>query len=202
MQGPLSAAGLPPDQIATLLVVLSNVPLGSVVPEQVPVSNPTDIYVTYRNFGDVDFFGLDLGLTLLLTDQFSVSGSYSLQCGWIDSDNTCENFFPNLDNIGDIALNAPRNKATLAGNYRNARVGLRAEVRGRYVDSYPVSSGVFEGQITSFTLVDANVSYTLPFQTATEVTLTATNIFDDKHQEMVGAPFLGRMLMLRVTQSF
>ncbi|NIQ30366.1 MAG: hypothetical protein GTN89_08350, partial [Acidobacteria bacterium] len=53
----LRAAGVPPDQIPLLVAALSNVPLGTITPEQVPTSNPTDLYVTYRNFGDVDFFG-------------------------------------------------------------------------------------------------------------------------------------------------
>ena len=51
-------------------------------------------------------------------------------------------------------------------------------------------------------LFDANVTYALPIATATELTLTSTNIFDEQHQEMVGAPFLGRTLTLRVRQSF
>ncbi len=202
LQGPLSAAGLQPSQIAQIVGAMANVPLGTITPEQVPSSNPTDLYVTYRNFGDVDFFGLDLGLTLLLTDEVSLTGSYSLQCGWIDSDNKCENFFPNLDNIGDIALNAPRNKATLAGHYRNPRIGLRLELRGRYVDSYPVNSGVFVGNVTSFTLLDANASYKLPISTAPEITVSATNVLDDRHREMVGAPQIGRLVMVRLSQSF
>jgi iron complex outermembrane receptor protein len=174
------------------------VPLGTVTWEQTPSSNPTDLFVTYRNFGDVDLWGADLGLTLLLTDELSFTGSYSY---------VSDNFFAGLgsakvDSIGDIALNAPRNKGTLAGHYRNQRLGIALELRGRYIDSYPVNSGVFVGRVPSFTLVDANINYTLPIATATQVALTVNNIFDDEHQEMVGAPFVGRMAMLRVTQSF
>jgi len=65
-----------------------------------------------------------------------------------------------------------------------------------------VTSGVYSGYVPSFVLFDANVTYALPIATATELTLTSTNIFDEQHQEMVGAPFLGRTLTLRVRQSF
>ena len=202
LEGPLLAAGVPPEQIPLIIGGLANVPLGTVTPEQVPLANPTDLYVTYRNFGDVDLWGLDIGLTFLLTDEFSLTGSYSLACGYLDSGSTCVNLWPNLDNIDDVALNAPIHKATLGLGYRSPRIGLGVELRGRYVDSYPVNSGVFAGNISSFTLFDANITYQLPLATATEVTLTATNIFDETHQEMIGAPFIGRMVLLRVTQTF
>jgi iron complex outermembrane receptor protein len=198
----LATSGVPAEYIPTLTLLLSNMPLGTFTPDGVPEEHPTDLYVTYRNFGDVDLWGFDLGLTFLLSDAFSVSGSYSLACGWLDGDHKCENFFPNLDNIGDIALNSPRHKAMLSVLYRNPRLGLGAEVRGRYMDSYEVTTGVYEGYVPSFTLFDVNLMYTLPVFTATELTLTGTNIFDKEHQEMTGAPYLGRMIMLRVRQSF
>ncbi|KPK81480.1 MAG: hypothetical protein AMS25_06180 [Gemmatimonas sp. SM23_52] len=198
----LAAVGVPLDQVPKLTALLSNMPLGTITPEQVPADYASDLYVTYRNFGEVDLWGFDLGLTFLLTDEFSLSGSYSLACGWLDSDHKCENFFPNLDNIGDIALNSPRQKGMLSVLYRNPRLGLGAELRGRYMDSYDVTTGVYEGYIPSFTLFDASLSYTLPIVTATQLTLTATNVFDKEHQEMAGAPYLGRMFMLRVRQSF
>jgi len=125
----LVGSGIPAETAPLLVALMGNVPLGTATWEQVPGAHPTDLYVTYRNFGDVDVYGVDLGLTLLLTDEISFSGSYSLTCGWIDSDNQCVNFFPNLDNIGDVALNSPRNKATLSGAYRNPRIGLGFELR-------------------------------------------------------------------------
>lgn len=198
----LLGSGVPAANVPLLVALMGNVPLGTATWEQVPAEHATDLYLTYRNFGDVDVWGVDFGLTFLLTDQISLSGSYSLTCGWIDSDKKCKNFFPNLDNIGDVALNSPRNKAMLSGAYRNTRMGFGVELRGRYVDSYPVNSGVYSGYIPSFVLFDANVSYALPIATATELTLTGTNIFDEQHQEMVGAPFIGRTLMLRLRQSF
>ena len=127
------------------------------------------------------------------------------------------NVFPNLSGIADIALNAPNNKGMLSVGWRNPRLGLGIELSGRVTEGYVVSSGVYEGNIPSFTLLNANINYALPIATATQVTLTVTNFFScvgssefassgcgfrDLHQEMIGAPFLGRMFLLRIGQSF
>jgi len=171
---------------------VTGIPLGTVTPIKT-VGDPYDVFLTYRNFGDVDLWGADLGATLILTDQLTFTGTYSI----VD-----RNLFRNQGGIADIVLNAPMNKATLSANYRNQRTGLSVELRGRYVDHFPMNSGVFVGEVDSYALMDALVTYALPFSRATEVSLSGTNLFDDRHQEFVGAPPLGRLLLMRVKQSF
>lgn len=190
----LAAAGLTETQIRSVIGGLSNVPLGTVTPANPPnPERPSAIFLTYRNFGDVDLWGADVSATYLLTDEVSVSGAYSF---------VNKNFFENLDDISDVALNSPENKASASVQYRGERNGLSARVRGRYTDSFPVNSGVFVGHVSSYTVFDVNLSYDLPFAPGTNVTLTALNVFDNEHREMVGAPELGRLLLLRLRQSF
>jgi len=171
---------------------VTGIPLGTVTPVNT-VGDPYDIFLTYRNFGTVDLWGADLGATFLVTDQLSFTGTYSV----VD-----RNLFRNQDGIADIALNAPMNKATLSANYRNPRLGLAVEVRGRYVDRFPMNSGVFVGVVDSYTLLDANVTYAMPFSPTTEVSLAGTNVLDERHAEFVGAPELGRLVFVRVRQTF
>jgi len=171
---------------------VTGIPLGTVTPINT-VGDPYDVFLTYRNFGNVDIWGTDFGATFLVNDQFSVTGTYSF---------VNRNLFRNQDGISDIALNAPMNKATLAANYRDARRGLFAELRGRYVDAFPMNSGVYVGQVGHYTLMDANVTYAFPFTRGTDLSLTATNLLDDQHQEFVGAPEIGRLVLLRVRQTF
>lgn len=194
---------------AFLAVVMSSIPVATVTPEQVGTDDAADILLSYRNFPSFDLWGADLGLTFLLGKHLSFSGSYSY---------VSDNFFTagELDGPTDLALNSPRNKASLSGRYSNERRGLSAELRGRWVESFPVASGVYVGPVKSYTLVDAQLSYTLPISLQTEITLSALNlltfcenpdgervsIFNGRHQEMVGAPGLGRLLLLRVRQSF
>lgn len=171
---------------------VTGIPLATVTPTTT-VGDPYDIFLTYRNFGTVDLWGADFGATFLVNDQLSFTGTYSI----VD-----RNLFRNQDGIADIALNAPMNKGTLSANYRNPRRGLSVELRGRYVDRFPMNSGVFVGVVDSYGLMDANVSYALSFSRSTEVSLAGTNLFDKRHAEFVGAPELGRIVVARVRQSF
>ena len=170
---------------------LTGIPLGTVTPV-VTVGDPYDLLLTYRNFGDVDLWGVDFGATLMASDQLSFSASYSF---------VNRNFYENLDGISDLALNSPMNKASLAATYRNDRTGLAVELRGRYVDAFPVNSGVYIGEIDAYTLMDASATYALPFARSTEIGLAGTNLLDDRHREFVGAPELGRMVLFRIRQT-
>ncbi len=210
---------IPPEQAQAtaveLTTALAGIPLGIVTPEQVDASiqgglDPTTIILAYRNFPNFDIWGFDIGATLLATDWLSFSGSYSF---------SSEDFFTaaELGAPTDLALNSPRNKASLAADYHNERVGLSGELRGRYVDGFPVQSGVYIGRVKSYTVIDAQASLKMPFSRSTEVTLTVPNlltfykdpttnesvdVFSGRHREMVGAPVIGRLVLLRVKQSF
>jgi outer membrane receptor protein involved in Fe transport len=106
-----------------------------------------------------------------------------------------------VDGIDDIALNAPRHKGSASVRYRTAD-GFSAELRGRHVTRFDVKSGVFEGTVDPYTIVDVNVDYPLPFLSRAKVTATALNLLDNRHREIVGAPQIGRMVYLRVTHAF
>ncbi len=192
LAGWLATHGVPPESLAFYTARVASIPLGTVTPINT-VGDPYDIFLTYRNFGTVDLWGADLGATFLVNDQLS----FTATCSIVD-----RNLFRNQDGIADIALNAPMNKATLSGNYRNPRTGLSVELRGRYVDRFPMNSGVFVGVVDSYALMDANVSYALPFSRSTEVALAGTNLFDERHVEFIGAPELGRIVFARIRQSF
>jgi iron complex outermembrane receptor protein len=197
----LISQGFTPVQAATIAAgvagidgnpSVTGIPLGTVTPVNT-VGDPYDVFLTYRNFGTVDLWGADLGATFFVTDEWSFTGTYSF---------VNKNLFKNQDGIADIALNSPMNKATLAANYRDARAGLSAEVRGRYVDQFPMNSGVFVGTVENYMLMDANCTYALAFAPGLDASLTATNVFNHPHREFVGAPDLGRMVMLRVRKNF
>jgi len=65
-----------------------------------------------------------------------------------------------------------------------------------------MNSGVYVGDVDSYTVFDANVSYQLPWAPGATATVTATNLFDNVHQEFIGAPELGRLLMVRLAYAF
>lgn len=169
------------------------IPLG-VVNFQEANSSGSDIIVTYRNFGDLNVWGSDLGGELLLDGGFSVDGTYS----WVNKD-----FFPRSEvgGVQDIALNAPATKGSLGLKFRDEAKGLSAELRGRHVAEFPVYSFI-NGTIDAYNLVDAGFAFRPASWKGVMVALNATNLFDKKHREFVGGGSLGRLVITRLQYTF
>ena len=160
-------------------------------PEQ--AQSDTDVILTFRNFGDISLYGADLNFTYYANRNWNFGGNYS----YISKD-----FFENVDEISDIALNASKHKLGLSAQYLNPDLGLNTQLRLRYVDGFPVNSGVYVGEVDSYAVLDLNAGYDLPFFLNTRLSLTVQNLLDNKHQEFVGAPKIGRLSTVRLTQSF
>jgi len=194
--GPAIQGGLvTQEQAQAIITGLASIPVGTVSPDQL---GSTDILLTYRNFGDVDFWGSDLAFQFLATDRLSFTGSYSYvsqECFDFNGDGDCTGAV-------DISLNAPQNKGSLGIRWSDRVTGLTLEGRGRYVDEFVMNSGVYIGTVESYAVFDANIGYQLPFAPSATVTLTATNVFDNMHQEFVGSPEIGRLLLARLTYEF
>jgi len=211
---------LTPEQIAEAADLIAQVPWGIVTPEQVDPAiqdglDPTTIILTYRNYPKFDLWGADLWATFRATDWLSLNASYS---------HMSENFFrpEDLGTPTPLALNSPKNKAALGAHIESERLGITAEVRGRFVQSFPVFSGVYvsddarppfdRSSCTSQTCLDDyvlfdlnlgyNVSNALPIARSTRVWFTWTNVFNNRHIEMIGAPELASVWVVRVEQHF
>lgn len=183
------------EQAAELISNLSMLPVGTVAPDQSPTS---DLLLTYRNFGDVNLWGADLSFQYLATPRLSVSGSYSHvseECFDFDDDGSCTS-------ANDISLNAPANKGSLGVRWDDRVSGVSLDGRMRFSQGFAMNSGVYIGDIEGYAVFDANVSYQLPWAPGATVTLTGTNLFDNVHRESVGAPEIGRLLMLRLAYEF
>ncbi|MFQ5752371.1 MAG: TonB-dependent receptor plug domain-containing protein, partial [bacterium] len=167
----------------------ATLPIGVISP--VEVQNGTDIILTYRNVGDVSVTGLDLSLTYRLNNNWNVTGNYS----FVNKD-----YFRSKDGRSDIALNAPKHKIGAILNYKTANSGFDSNLRLRFIDSFPVNSGIFAGKVKRYTVIDLNTSYKLPFLNNTRFTLTIQNLMNNKHKEFVGVPEIGRLAWMRITQ--
>jgi iron complex outermembrane receptor protein len=185
---------MPADTAADLAEIIAMVPAGTVTPQE--ARDPWDVLVTYRNFGKVGYWGADLELGAMLSRSLSVQGSYS----WASRD-----LFPVVNAVGEpdtLPLNAPANKGTFSALYRDDVLGVNAEVRGRWVGAYPLSSGVYVGNVEAYSVVDATVGYRLPFAPAVTVTVNALNVLDNRHREFIGAPEIGRLVTGMVRAEF
>ncbi len=180
--------GSPVDE---LVKVIASIPFGTVTPEQ--AADPNAVMLTYRNYGDISLNGLDLNFTYYLNPSLSVGANYSF---------VSKDLFENVDGLGDIALNAPKNKFGASIQYINTDLGLGAGLRTRFVAGFPVRSGVYVGELESYYTIDLSAGYDLPIGPRPRLSLTVQNLLNRKHQQFIGTPELGRLSMVRLTQTF
>ncbi len=198
-------------QIGTLMAGISNdaqisgIPLATVVPNNTPLTNRSDIFLTYRNFGTVDLFGSDLAVDYIANDRWSFAATYS----WVNKD-----YFSAADVNGPtpIALNASKSRGSAAVRFRNDRRGWATELRFRAAKGFPVNSGVYSSPQRSdgsliptgdYGVVDLQASWRPSFGTRNMlITATAVNLFDKAYVTFVGVPQLGRMILTKVSYTF
>ncbi len=164
--------------------------LGTFTPEE--ALNPNDVLITYRNFGDITFYGADFSFAYHLNRNFDFGGSYSY---------ISRNFFgKNDDQVHDIRLNAPRNKVGLYVQYNRPVRNLAVGLRGRYVDAFDMDSPFFGNRVESYVIADLNAGINI--MADLRFTVSVQNVFDNEHIEFIGAPAIGRLATARLTQRF
>ncbi len=168
-------------QAAQLAGFAAQLPLGTISP--VEAASPTDVLLVSRQGGSYRFWGADLLIEAQATDRLAVSGSWS---------------WTSRDSVPGIALGVPRQKASAAAEWRDASRGLRVELRGRALRSYPVASGVYRGRVDGYGVLDLTVGWGLG--PAMHATLSVSNLLDNRHREFPAAPLLGRLLTVRVNR--
>ncbi len=166
------------------------IPLGTVTPNH-ELTSTGDLFLTYRNFGELDMWGSDLAAEVILSPRWSVLGNYSY---------TSKNFFAasEVGGLTDVALNSPRHKGSAAVQLHQD--AWNGEARVRYSDGFPMNSGVYVGDVEGYTLVDLNVGYRLPVGRGDALlSVSAQNLFNEKTRQFIGAPEIGRMVMTRIS---
>jgi outer membrane receptor protein involved in Fe transport len=168
----------------------ASIPFGTVSPHE--AFDPFAVLLSYRNFGDVSFSGIDVGITCYIDADWTLSGNYSY---------VSDNLFPRSESqANNIYLNIPQHKGAIGLRFARENVPIHSEIRGRYVGGFPFRAGVYSGDIESYLLVDVNVGYT--FSNTFRAILSIDNVLNNKHVEMIGAPKIGRFAVLRLTKSF
>ncbi|MCG6954567.1 MAG: TonB-dependent receptor [Gemmatimonadetes bacterium] len=172
--------------VPVLATAIASVPVGVVSSNEVDAQG-ADIIVTYRNVGDINLWGADLGFEWFLNDQWTLTGTYS----HMSKDDFA---IPGSD---PIALNAPKDKGTLGLGYRNVLSGFNASGRMRFASSFPAASADYNGDVPSSALFDLDVGYKVP-NTAATLQLSVSNLFDTPYRSFVGVPDIGRLALLRI----
>lgn len=179
---------------AAVAGAVTGVPVGTVVPDD-GLTNNADLLFIYRNVpGTTSVRGADMSFDLGVTERVSLLGTYS----WVS-----DVLFPTPPGVEQITLNAADNKASLTARYNDRGRGLRAELRGRYVNAFPVNDGVWVGHVPVNAMLDAGFSIGLPGTGGNGLfSLNATNLLDNKRRSYVGVPEIGRLVMSRIQYTF
>ena len=171
------------DELAAIFASgASQIPFGTVSPEQ--AYDPTAVMLTYRNFGDITLYGLDLAVGWYPGESWNLTGGYSF---------VSDDIFPNLGGIADVAINAPKHKFNVGGTWRLPQHRLRLGARGRYSGAFPMNSGVYVGDVDANTTFDLSSRYDLPFGEGLHLLVSVDNVLDNAYQSFVGAPEVGRL---------
>ena len=203
--GGLDQTGLTPALVAQMLGglvggALANAPIAAVQSDTDVLAPGTENavggFAAYRNFGNINYWGVDVSLQILASDELSWFGNLSV---------VSDDFFDNeeLDEANvdlELALNAPTFKGKFGGAYRLAG-GLSLNASARYTKGFPVRSGSdYIGDVENYFLVDIGAGYDFADSVpGLRLDFTIQNILDNEHREFVGAPMLGRMGLARLT---
>ncbi len=175
------------DELTELFVAnTALIPFGTIVPEQ--AADPNAVIVAPRNFGNITLYGADLSFAYYPNEIWAFTGNYS----YVSKD-----LFPNLDNIGDIALNAPKHKFNIGIDCQLPNTPLTISGKLRYRGGFPMQSGIYVGKVDSHTVLDLNLTYQLPLSNdrfTTALNLNASNLLNQEYRSYVGSPFIGRLI--------
>jgi outer membrane receptor for ferrienterochelin and colicins len=172
---------------AALAAQMSQIPYGTVAPTTAGGLTDAPILLTYENLGDFEYWGADASATYVFDDTWQATATLS----WVEKDA----FDAGAE---EVALNAPKWKGSLGLAYRGGDNGLSAGIRGRYIDAFPVASGVYVGDVESYTVLDLNLGWKIPGMRGVSAQLDISNVLDDEYQSFPGTPAIGRFSMLRI----
>jgi outer membrane receptor for ferrienterochelin and colicins len=181
---------------------LGGLPLGVVTPREAFDRNA--VILTYRNFGEIEYWGVDTGFEYLMNNQFRLMGNYSY---------VSEEKWLNLDGNPDfnIFLNAPQNKYMIGLGYDNRDLGFDITTRFRYVKGFPISSGIYSTlntntgvyeRLDDYSSLDLNAGYNVQSIPGLRVSMMVTNLLNSDQVQFAGTPAIQRMGLFTVGYSF
>ena len=183
--------------IHDLTNLVTQLPVGTIMPDQMTAPG---LLLTYRNYGKVDFWHAGLSAEISLTPSLSLEGTHS------HVSEQCFDFLEaaatDCSDLEDISLNLPKSKSSLSIRYQGPDSGLLAEGRMRRLRGFYANAGVYAGNVEGYAVLDARIELPVPSLPRARAGITATNLLDNRHQEFIGAPEIGRLVMASLTYAF
>ena len=153
-------------------------------PDKLPI-----ITLSSLNYGQVYHSGLDMGITHFFTERFMVDFNFTLFNSTDYYNELTKRFDP---------INSPKFKFNLALSL-DTKLGTFL-CKLRHVDKFDWADGTWAGTIGPYNIVDMHYNYEITNNLKFGV--TAMNLFDDRHRELVGGAKMGRQVIVRLTTTF
>jgi iron complex outermembrane receptor protein len=145
---------------------------------------------TYTNVGRVDTQGVDIGVQYFITPWMNLQVSYS----WFDFEIVEPG--DNIEDVQEILLpNSPEHKASIALSVNRKR--WDASVSARWVQGFPWSAGIFQGEVPDYSTVDLSAGYR--FTDHVRAGLNVANARDNLHRQTFGGDLLYRRALVNLT---
>ena len=153
-------------------------------PDKLPI-----ITLSSLNYGTVYHSGMDLGFTHFFNQKFVVDVNLTL--------------FNSTDYYNELTrrydpINAPKFKFNIAANL-DTKIG-NFMFKLRHVDKFEWADGTWAGQIGPYNIFDLHYMYDITKNL--KFGITANNLFDDQHRELIGGAKMGRQVIIRLTTLF
>ena len=152
-------------------------------------SNITDIVLSPMNYGEVWMQGVDFGITHFLSEKLIVDGNVS----WYGT----TEFYNELTKRND-PINAPEWKWNASIKWNSSLGDLI--VNFRHVDRFVWKDGFWAGIIGPYNILD--LYYTYQFTKHLDFNISALNLNNDLHKELIGGAIMGRQIIMRFTSTF
>ena len=141
------------------------------------------------NYGEIWTQGLDFGLTYLIPNKkVTLEGNFSFY--------KSTNYYNALTKKND-PINAPKFKVNASFGWESP-IGNIA-LKYRHVDRFEWKDGLWAGFIGPYDLFDLHYNYKI--NEFLDINLTALNIFNHEHKEMIGGAKMGRQFIMRLATS-
>ena len=77
---------------------------------------------------------------------------------------------------------------------------MRLALNYRHVNEFRWNDGIWEGIIGPYDIIDLHCNYMLTENL--ELSISASNLIDDLHKELIGGAQMGRSVIMRMTSNF
>jgi outer membrane receptor protein involved in Fe transport len=150
-----------------------------------PDGSPVFALLSFGNYGKAKTTGVETSVRYFFNDRWRADVGYS----WFGS---------------AITQRAPENPIVPNAPSHQVRAGLeyvtdaaQAALRYRWVDAFDWASGIYQGPVPAYSVLDVNGTYTLTPRYGIGVDIA--NLLDNDHYELFGGDLLGRRALVHVT---